>query len=121
MARNDGAFAHLEDAVEATEIGRVVRGHHNGEGMALLKEEAVDDFAARLVEGRVGFVEQEDFGALDDGAGDERALQLAAGQRVDRALGEFGQAEAREREVDGFVAVLTFFEPSMVGVGAHLD
>jgi hypothetical protein len=58
VARDDGAFAHLEDAVEATEVGRVMCRHHDGESVALLEEEAVDDFAARLVEGRVGLVKE---------------------------------------------------------------
>ena len=120
MAGGDGAIAHLEDAVEAAEVGGVVRGHHDREGRAFFEEEAVDDFAARLVEGRVRFVEQEDFRALDDGAGDERALELAAGQGVDRAFREFGQAKARQRQVDGFVAVAAFLEPSVVGVRTHL-
>ena len=121
VAGDDGAVAHLEDAVEAAEVGRVVRRHHDGEGVALLEEEAVDDFAAWLVEGRVRLVEQQDLGALHDGARDERPLQLSAGQRMDRTLRQLGQPETRQREVDGFVAVLTFFEPSVMGVGAHLD
>ena len=75
----NGTVAHLEDAVEAAEVGRVVRGHHDSEGRAFFKEEAIDNFAAWLVEGRVGLVEQENLRALDDGAGDEAALQLAAG------------------------------------------
>ena len=70
----DGTITHLKDAVEAAEVGGVVRGHHDGEGRAFFEEETVDDLAARLIEGRVGFVEQENFGALDDGASDECAL-----------------------------------------------
>ena len=120
VARRDGPVAHLEDTVEAAEVGGIVRGHHDGEGRALLEEKTVDDFAARLVEGCVGLVEEEDLRALHDGPGDERALQLAAGQRVDRSLRESGQTEARQREVDGFVTMPAFLEPSVVGVGAHL-
>ena len=50
VARRDGPVAHLEDTVEAAEVGGIVRGHHDGEGRALLEEKTVDDFAARLVE-----------------------------------------------------------------------
>ena len=32
VAGGDRAIAHLEDAVEAAEVGGVVRGHHDGEG-----------------------------------------------------------------------------------------
>jgi hypothetical protein len=67
----NGTVAHLNDAVKAVEVGGVVCGHHDGEGRPFFEEEAVDDLAARLVEGRVGLVEEEDLGALDDGAGDE--------------------------------------------------
>ena len=121
MAGGDGAVAHLKDTVEAPEVGGVVGGHHDGEGRPFFEEETVDDLAARLIEGRVGFVEQENFGALDDGAGDERALQLASRQGVDWTLREIGQAETRQRAIDDFVAMTAFLEPSMVGVGAHLD
>jgi len=121
VAGGNGAVAHFNDAVEAAEVGGVVGGHHDGKDRTCFKEDPVDDLTARLVEGRVGFVEKENLGALDDGAGDERALQLAARQRVDRAIGEFGQVEALERSVNGFVAVPTFFEPSVMGIGAHLD
>ena len=120
VAGDDHAIAHLEDAVETAEVGRIMRGHHDGERGAGLQEEAVDDLAARLVEGRVRFVEQQEFRALDDRAGDQRALELAAGQGVDRAVGEFRQAEAGQRPVDGLVAVPAFLEPAVVRVGAHL-
>ena len=70
----DGAITHLKDAVETTEVGGVVRGHHDGEGRAFFEEETVDDLAARLIEGRIRLVEQEDLSALDDSAGDERTL-----------------------------------------------
>ena len=95
--------------------------HHDGEGRPFFEEKTVDDLAARLVEGRVGFVEQENLGTLNDGPGDECALQLAAGQCVDRTIGESAQAEPRQGSLDGFIAMLAFLEPSMVGVGAHLD
>ena len=117
----DGAVAHLNDAVKAVEVGGVVCGHHDGEGRPLFEEKTVDDFAARLIEGRVGLVKEENLGTLDDGAGDECALQLATRQRVDWTIGEFDQAEARERSVNAFVTMPAFFEPSVMGVGAHLD
>ena len=115
-----GAVADLQDAVEAGEVGRIVRRHHDGEGVALLEEEAFDDLAARGVERGVRFVEQQDFGALHERAGEERALQLAAGERVDRAVGELRQAELREGPVDGVVAMTAFLEPAVVRVRAHL-
>lgn len=70
----DGTITHLKDAIEAAEVGGVVRGHHDGEGRAFFEEETVDDLAARLIEGRIRLVEQEDLSALDDSAGDERTL-----------------------------------------------
>ena len=74
VAGGDGAVAHLKDTVEAPEVGGVVGGHHDGEGRPFFEEETIDDLAARLIEGRVGLVEEEDLGALDDGASDECAL-----------------------------------------------
>jgi len=69
VAGGDGSVAHLNDTVEAAEVGGVVCGHHDGEGRTFFEEETVDDLAARLIKGRIRLVEQEDFGALDDGAG----------------------------------------------------
>ncbi len=40
---------------------------------------------------------------------------------MDWAFREIGQAETRERAIDDFVAMTAFLEPTMVGVGAHLD
>ena len=74
MARGDGAVAHLEDTVEAAEVGGVVGGHHDGEGRPFFEEETVDDFAARLIEGCVGLVKEENLGTLDDGASDKCTL-----------------------------------------------
>jgi hypothetical protein len=37
-----------------------------------------------------------------------------------RALGEFGELQQVERTVDRFIAMVTFLEPTMVRVGAHL-
>ena len=70
----DGTITHLKDAVEAAEVGGVVRGHHDREGVTLFEEEAVDDLAARLVERRIGFVQQQDLRALHDGPRNQPAL-----------------------------------------------
>jgi hypothetical protein len=70
MASRDDSVAHLEDAVEAAKVGWVVRRHYDGEGVALVEQEAVDNLATRLVKGGIGFVEQQNFRALDDGARD---------------------------------------------------
>ena len=40
---------------------------------------------------------------------------------MDWTLCEIGQAETRQRAIDDFVAMTAFLEPSMVGVGAHLE
>lgn len=121
VSGEDGATAHFEDTVEAAEVGWVVRGHQDRESRAGLEEETVDDLTARLVEGCVRLVEQEDFRALDDRPGDERALSLAAGKRLDGTLRELRQAELGQGAVDGFVAMVALFEPAMMGVGTHLD
>jgi hypothetical protein len=49
------------------------------------------------------FVQQQDGGALGDGHRDPRALPLAAGELVDRAVGEVGQAGRRECRGDGLL------------------
>ena len=120
VLREHGAAAQFEDAVEAREVGRIVRRHQDRERVALVEEEALDDLAARRVERGVGLIEQQHFGALHEGAGDERALQLAAGKRVHRSVGQCRQAQLREGLVDGGFAVAAFLEPSVVRVRPHL-
>ena len=47
-----------------------------------------------------GLVEQDDAGVLGQGAGEEDALALAAGQLADLALAELLHVDARQRVVD---------------------
>ena len=116
-----GVITHLEDAVEACEVGRIVRRHQHREVLSLTEEKSIDNFPAGLIEGRVGFIEQKNFRALHDCAGNQAALQLSARERVHRSVGEVGESHAFEGEVDGVVAMETFFQPTVVGVSAHLD
>ena len=48
-----------------------------------------------------GFVQQQDAGVLRQHQRQPDALALAAGQRLHRALGEFGQLGIGQRGVDG--------------------
>jgi hypothetical protein len=40
---------------------------------------------------------------------------------VHRAIGEVSELQEVERAVDRFVAMVAFFKPTVVSVGAHLD
>ena len=57
------------------------------------------------VDGVEGFVEQDDVGVLHQHAGKQRALQLAARQRVDAALLEALEADGGERPRNGVAVV----------------
>lgn len=74
-------------------------------GREVAAEEFHDDAAVEVIEAGGGFVEEEDGGFLDEGAGDGGALLLSAGKGGGQAVGE--GVEAEEGEV--------FF-----GAGAHL-
>jgi hypothetical protein len=81
-----------------------VCGHENGgtEAVGSFANEAEDQFTAGGIEIASGFIGDEEFGGLDDGAGDGYTLHLAAGDlmRVDSGfIGEADPLEALHRDV----------------------
>ncbi len=76
-----------------------------GELFADLAEDRVHFGAEGSVEALGGLVEEEDFGAAEEGAGDGAALFLAAGELVGEAGGEAGEAEAVEHFVGAAAAL----------------
>lgn len=102
-----------DGAVDADDLGEVggegvelVGGDDDG-GAALIKVgEVVEDVVAGLdVHAGGGLVEDEQGGGADQGAGEDDAVLLAAGEVADAALGEAGHAELVE---DGGEAVALF-------------
>ena len=76
---DDGAVGQFDDArrVLVSELGIV--GHHDDQAVAGDVAQEVHDLDAGLgVEGTRGLVGEQDFGIVDEGAGDGNALHLAA-------------------------------------------
>jgi hypothetical protein len=88
----------------------IVHHHEHGAPFAMPVPDERDQIGGRLgVDGVERFVEQDQIGLLHEHAGKERALQLAAGQGVDRSALEAGQADRGERvaQVVPVLAVVT--------------
>ncbi len=61
-----------------------------------LRDDLQDPDLIAVVEGSGWFVEHQDGRLLDQGAGDQRQLALAAGQQGERTIGPMGYAEMFE-------------------------
>ena len=90
--------AHGDDAPgPAGQLGIVGHEDECGAGRGIEVEEHVDDGAARFVVEVAGrLVGEEDFRAVDKGAGQGDALLLAAGELVRVVVGAVGQADTGE-------------------------
>src|SRR5205085_8410849 len=75
---HDLAPLHHEDLVRAADRGEAVRDHERGPAAPQRAEPVLDGGLALRIEARGGFVEDEDPGVGEDGAGDRHALALAA-------------------------------------------
>src|SRR5690606_35059454 len=65
-------------------------------GREVAAEEFHDDAAVEVIEAGGGFVEEEDVGFLDEGAGDGGALLLSAGEGDGEAVGVAVESEQAE-------------------------
>ncbi len=74
----------------------VVRDNHHGHLVGELLEQLPKAAADALVEACGRLVHQQQLGACGERSGDQRALQLAAGQRADLAVSQFSQIDALE-------------------------
>src|SRR5262249_52444766 len=103
---NGGRWALGDDAgVDADDPGEVggdgvelVGGHDDGDAVVLVEmgEEVEDVVAGFDVDAGGRFVEEEELGTTDQGAGQEGALLLTAGEVADVAVAELADAEALE-------------------------
>ena len=85
-----------------------------------LAQEGDDGVLGLDVDPSEGLVEQDDAGILREGAGEEDALALAAGEFADLALAVFGHADAVERGGDGgVVGRAGHAQPVHVAVATH--
>ena len=79
----------------------IVEHREHGAGFAMPAADDGDQVVdGARVDGIEGLVEQDDLRVLEQHAGEERALQLAAGKRVDAARLEAGEADRLKRVVD---------------------
>ena len=112
-----------DGAVEADDAGEVngdgvdfVGGEDDGDaGVVEVVEEVHYVVAGFDVDAGGGFVQQEEFGAADEGAGEEDALLLAAGELSDVAFGQAGDAQSLHHILGEFAFL--FAEPGEEGVG----
>ena len=119
----DGAVVQQDELIgEGGAEVDVVRGEDDGE--LLLAGELAEEFEeidlVVEVEVGVGLVEEQDARLLDEAAGEEDALALAAGEVVDGAREEVGQVE----ELGGFlddVHVVVGFEAEDFPVGSAAE
>ena len=98
-------MVHDDDAVGQRDHAHAVRDHERGAVAGEFFEHLEDELLAFDVDLAGGFVEEQDFGVAEDGAGERDALPLAAG--------EAAAAGADER----LVAVGQLFGDERVGVG----
>ena len=99
-----GLFEH-DDPVEVGRDRAQLVGDQQHRRLMLIDEmnERVAEQPLRLgVNSRDRLVENQQFGIGDEGAGDERALLLSAGELGDEAVAEFGECDCSEGVVDGF-------------------
>ncbi len=98
-------FGEAGDAVAAGDAAAEVVGDHDeGEVDFLFEgfEEGEEFFLAGLVDAGRGFIEEEDFRLIDQGAGDKDALLLAAGEAPDGLVGELEHFDGGEGFLDIF-------------------
>lgn len=85
-----------------------------------LVEEAEDAVVRLCIDARHRLVEEDDVGLLGDGAGDEGAALLAAGQLADLASGKGADAEMGQRMLDDVVVLgVRALEPAAARVAPH--
>ena len=99
----DAAVAHHDDAAGVAER-QVQVVQHDDQGPAGRVQAGAEVQQVQLVadvQESGGFVQQQDAGVLRQHQRQPDALALAAGQRLHRALGEFGQLGIGQRGVDG--------------------
>jgi hypothetical protein len=106
-----GDLAVVEEDQFIREVGaevEVVGGEEDGEVLfscQLAEKFEEIDLVSEVEEG-AGFVEEEDARLLDQTAGDEDALALAAGEVVDGAVEEVGEVEESGGFLDDVQVVL---------------
>src|SRR5690242_14186746 len=94
----DLAAVQAQDAVEAAGLLQVVRRDEEGATLTReVDEEPLEEVGTRLVDARERLVEEQHRRVLDERAGDEHALALAAGELAELLAGERGEADAVER------------------------
>lgn len=113
-------FVKAEDAVGvAADDGEVVGDPDGGQVAALVDglEQVAEERFAGHVDGAGGFVEQEDLGFLQEGLGEQDALEFAAGELAEAAFFELLHADAFEDGGDALAHAVAAAEPQ----GAALD
>ena len=76
----NAAVLHYRDAIGATNCGEAVRDDEHGPTLHEVGERGLDGSFALGIKRGGGFVEDEDRGVLEQGAGDGEALALPAGE-----------------------------------------
>ena len=112
---------HLVEALG--EVGEVVRGEQDDAALVAEGLEHLDDALLRAdVDAAEGLVEQDDDGFLRQGAGDEDALPLAAGQLRDQGGAVVPHIHALQAEADRLLVALAGApQPADVVLAAHHD
>ena len=91
-----------QHAVEAARLLDVVGGDQQRAALvAQLAQHGLDPRGARRVDARQRLVEQQHARVLDERAGDQHALALAAGERPEAGAGVLGEPDALERRARG--------------------
>ena len=76
----------------------------------------------RLVNGGEGLIQQDHRRILDNGAGEQGALQLSCGQGMQRHISQYGRSCPLHRRIDGRPAFrVDASGKAKAGPGAHLD
>ena len=112
---DDAATVHDHDAVGLEHGGEAMRDHQRGAARHQVFQRVLHGALALGVERGGGFVEQQDRGILQQGAGDGDALLLAAGQ-ARAAFAEFA-GEALGQGVEEVVGFGGFGGGAQLGVG----
>lgn len=114
-------FVEAEDAVGvAADDGEVVRDPDGREVAALVDglEQVAEERFAGDVDGAGGFVEEQDFGFLQERLGEQDALEFAAGEFAEFAFFELLHADAFEDGVDAFAHAVARGEPERAALDA---
>ena len=121
-AERDLAAVQAQHALEAARLLDVVGGDEQRAALvAQLAQHRLDARGARRVDARERLVEQQHARVLDERAGDQHALALAAGERAEARAGARRRAR-RARAPASAVVALRAAEPAVEGravVGAH--